>query len=714
MRNSIIYIALLISTIVFSQSGINYKAVIKDSGGNIVASQAVDVQFIIYEGAALTNNVYQENHTTITDANGIVIVNIGEGTTTDVFTDISWGDDEHWLNVQVDTGAGLVDMGTTQFMAVPYALSSGDNYWSKNGNEIYTTNTSVGINRVNPEHTLDVRSSSITDPAGFNLSNSDKSRNLRLFSGSDTFPDPSMTWVPGNSLLFATYNDNTFEFDELMHISSAGDVGIGIDDPQARLDIRGGDWNLDAGNPGDLRIGNATANFRIGVATGGGGAGITRMYSQGNSFHLGTNNRPSLTIGQNENIGIGTINPLARLEVHSAGLSDELITLDNTVFSGTSDVGIEFTDQNAIPTIGVKLNTDGAALYAVSSSSSEAVDVLSTPFTGTTTGIRSTVNSNEGTGIIGIGPKRGVYGFASAANASGIGIQGRATGATSRGVEAISIGSNGTGIWAEGATAVYALSDSNSGRAINAYSLSSTGDTRGVSVTVNSPDGIGVYAVGPKRAVYGFSSAANADGIGLYGRATGGNSKGVFAESIGSTGKGIHAKVTSTNSSANAILAESGGGSSYAGYFLGRVHVAGVLSKSSGSFKIDHPLDPENKYLSHSFVESPDMMNIYNGNVVTNDLGRATVVLPDYFEALNIEFRYQLTVIGEFAQAIISKKIRDNLFEILTDKPNVEVSWQVTGVRNDSFARKNRIQVEEEKEAQNKGTYLNPEAFFEQ
>jgi hypothetical protein len=695
----------------FAQNGINYKAVIKDNLGNVVANQSIDVQFIIYEGAALTNNVYQESHTLNSDSNGIIITNIGEGTTSDVFNDINWGSDEHWLNVQVDTGSGLVDLGTTEFMAVPYALSSGDNYWSKNGNEIYTTNTSVGINRVNPEHTLDVRSGSITEPAGLNLSNSDKSRNLRLFSGSDTFPDPSMTWVPGNSLLFATYDDNTSAFEELMHISPSGNVGVGVDDPQARLDIRGGDWNLDAGNPGDLRIGNATSNFRIGVATGGGGAGITRMYSQGNSLHLGTNNRPSLTIGQNENVGIGTINPEARLEVHSAGLSDELIKLDNTVFSGTSDVGIDFTDQNTIPTTGARFNVDGLAIYAVSSSSYEAVDVLSTPFSGTTTGIRSSVNSNEGTGIIGIGPKRGVYGFASAANASGIGIQGRATGDTSRGVEGVSIGSSGTGVWAEGATAVYATSDSNSGRAIQAYSLSSTGDTRGVNVSVNSPDGIGVYAVGPKRAVYGFSSAANADGIGLYGRATGGNSKGVLAESIGLTGKGIHAKVTSTNSSANAILAESGGGSSYAGYFLGRVHVAGVLSKSSGSFKIDHPLDPENKYLSHSFVESPDMMNIYNGNVTTDSDGKVIVELPNYFEALNIDFRYQLTVIGQFAQAIVSKKINNNSFEIQTNKPNVEVSWQVTGVRNDAFAKKNRIKVEEEKEAENIGTYLNPEAF---
>ena len=43
-----------------------------------------------------------------------------------------------------------------------------------------------------------------------------------------------------------------------------------------------------------------------------------------------------------------------------------------------------------------------------------------------------------------------------------------------------------------------------------------------------------------------------------------------------------------------------------------------ALSKSIGTFKIDHPLDPANKYLSHSFVELPDMMNIYNGNVMTD------------------------------------------------------------------------------------------------
>jgi hypothetical protein len=143
----------------------------------------------------------------------------------------------------------------------------------------------------------------------------------------------------------------------------------------------------------------------------------------------------------------------------------------------------------------------------------------------------------------------------------------------------------------------------------------------------------------------------------------------------------------------------------------GDVHVTGSLSKGSGSFKIDHPLDPANKYLYHSFVESPDMMNVYNGNVVTNQRGVATVTLPDYFEALNQDFRYQLTVIGQFSQAIVAKEIRSNRFTIKTSKPGVKVSWQVTGIRHDAYADAHRIEVEVEKPSQEQGRYLHPELF---
>ncbi|HMB91945.1 MAG TPA: hypothetical protein VKP65_13915, partial [Rhodothermales bacterium] len=71
------------------------------------------------------------------------------------------------------------------------------------------------------------------------------------------------------------------------------------------------------------------------------------------------------------------------------------------------------------------------------------------------------------------------------------------------------------------------------------------------------------------------------------------------------------------------IRVSSAGG--VAGQFVGDVNVSGTLSKGGGSFKIDHPLDPANKYLAHSFVESPDMMNVYNGNAVLDAAGEAVV-----------------------------------------------------------------------------------------
>ena len=105
----------------------------------------------------------------------------------------------------------------------------------------------------------------------------------------------------------------------------------------------------------------------------------------------------------------------------------------------------------------------------------------------------------------------------------------------------------------------------------------------------------------------------------------------------------------------------------FAGLFVGRVRVTGALQKAGGGFTVDHPSDPENKYLSHSFVESPEMLNVYSGTVTTNRDGVARVRLPAYFEALNRDFRYQLTAIGEFARAMVSEEIQDNEFAIRTD-----------------------------------------------
>ena len=149
-----------------------------------------------------------------------------------------------------------------------------------------------------------------------------------------------------------------------------------------------------------------------------------------------------------------------------------------------------------------------------------------------------------------------------------------------------------------------------------------------------------------------------------------------------------------------------------AGKFVGDVQITGNLSKGGGSFKIDHPLDPANKYLYHSFVESPDMKNIYDGIAQLDERGEAIVTLPDWFDALNRDFRYLLTAIGAPSPNLfIAEKIVGNRFKIAGGQPGLEVSWQVTGIRQDAYANKNRIPVEQDKPERERGFYLHPEAF---
>jgi len=148
-----------------------------------------------------------------------------------------------------------------------------------------------------------------------------------------------------------------------------------------------------------------------------------------------------------------------------------------------------------------------------------------------------------------------------------------------------------------------------------------------------------------------------------------------------------------------------------AGSFFGDVSVLGGLTKGGGGFKIDHPLDPANKYLSHSFVESPDMKNIYDGVVVLDTKGEAVVELPDWFETLNKEFRYQLTAIGAPAPNLyIAEEISNHKFKIAGGMPTMKISWQVTGTRQDAWAGANQVVVEQEKPDDEQGYYLYPEA----
>ncbi len=192
--------------------------------------------------------------------------------------------------------------------------------------------------------------------------------------------------------------------------------------------------------------------------------------------------------------------------------------------------------------------------------------------------------------------------------------------------------------------------------------------------------------------VYGYGSVAATDGssYGVFGHAAGANATniGVYGSASGATG------------------------TDWAIWAQGNVNVTGDLTTSTGTYKIDHPLDPENQYLSHSSVESSDMMNIYNGNIELNYAGEAEIELPDWLEALNSDFRYQLTAIGAPGPNLyVAQEVSGNTFRVAGGKSGMKVSWQITGIRNDAYAKANPIKVEEYKATSDIGKYLHPEAF---
>ncbi|MBS0188593.1 MAG: hypothetical protein JSS51_11030, partial [Planctomycetes bacterium] len=220
--------------------------------------------------------------------------------------------------------------------------------------------------------------------------------------------------------------------------------------------------------------------------------------------------------------------------------------------------------------------------------------------------------------------------------------------------------------------------------------------------------GIGVMGKGVEAGVFGYSGTTG--GAGVWGKTGGGGgdvSTGVRGDGNGAGTSGVAA----FNNFGNAIYGQAQGGSSKAGFFSGDVQITGTLTKGSGTFQIDHPLDPANKYLYHSFVEAPNMMNMYDGIVKLDEKGEATVQLPGYFEALNVDYRYQLTCIGGSAPVFIAEEVSHNQFKIAGGKPGMKVSWLVTGTRNDPYAQYHRVVPEVEKAASDKGLYLHPKEY---
>lgn len=285
MKTKITLLILFITCFGFAQNGINYKAVIKDDLGNVVANDLIVVQFSILQGVAETN-VYTETHSPTTDDNGIIIVNIGEGTPiSGIFADIDWGSDSHFLNVMVNTGAGLVDMGTTEFKSVPYAMST-DNIELPYYGESTNSGASFHIHNNDTNTTYGVVGSTGTDGAtipanragvlgystdahgvyGFSLNS--------FFAGVQGVSDSPT----GYGVLGYGFGGGiggyfyTTSLGKAALTTGVGNVGIGTQDPEYKMHV-GGDLFIQT-NLGELIMGFPNNGNQWQFSTQGSGADL--------------------------------------------------------------------------------------------------------------------------------------------------------------------------------------------------------------------------------------------------------------------------------------------------------------------------------------------------------------------------------------------------------------------------------------------------------
>lgn len=399
----------------------------------------------------------------------------------------------------------------------------------------------------------------------------------------------------------------------------------------------------------------------------------------------------------------------AGLQPDASGQAIEPQAVSTITGQGTAGKIAKFTGTNAI---GNSIITESSSKIGIGT---------------TTPGSKLTVQGNTSTPLV-LGKNAGTGSGVQGESTGGFGVIGKSS---RTGVQGISTGSVGNGVWGDSSadTGVFGSTSTGTGVYGNASNSGGVGvfgkSAGGHGVEGSSPNGTAVYGNG----IIGVSGQGNSGGSGVYGNSSTG--KGVYGQSgsgdgvygTSASGTGVHGVgsgfgVVAEGSSYGiaaygsvGIYAAPTANNTIAGLFGGNVQINGNLTKSSGSFKIDHPLDPANKYLYHSFVESPDMKNIYDGSVTLDEKGEAMVDMPDYFSALNQDFRYQLTAIGAPGPNLyIAQKIKDNHFKIAGGKPGMEVSWQVTGIRHDAYARDHRIAVEEDK-GNERGLYIYPAGF---
>lgn len=315
----------------------------------------------------------------------------------------------------------------------------------------------------------------------------------------------------------------------------------------------------------------------------------------------------------------------------------------------------------------------------------------------------------------------GIFGWSSSTGANSTrGVSGRVDGANSNAVYGNQTGAAGSGaaVYGDGNANTGVVGQSDGGTKYGVHGINTANDGIGVfgnatSTSIDNNASVGVRGESLGDGIFALFFVVPAAGVlGSHQREADSTiAAGVWGEAFDPAADGMRAINWDAGNGASALFSSTlAADDNYAGYFVGNVHVEGALTSTSSTTTLDHPLDPANKFLVHQGISSSERLTIYSGNAKIAANGTATVVLPAWFEALNADVRYQLTVIGKQAQAWVKSGVKGNKFTIASDTPGVTVSWQVSGVRQDAYAKSKAVKVEPAKTGAQKGRYLHPEA----
>jgi hypothetical protein len=746
---------------------IRFSGVAKDEIGKPL-SGVLGITFALYKDEQGGAPLWLETQNVQADAAGHYTALLGSATEDGVPLDLFASGDARWLEVR---GQGQLEQPRVLLVSVPYAIKAheAETLSGRTLSDFVLNETKTSSASRNNDQTRSSPQGSSTPPppsgpASFTGSNSTQIVSVTqsgtgggLYSTSTTHAAVAGTITgPSNTGVYGLASNTT---------AGSNAAGVtGVANTQAGPGVQGittsskgfgiqGVVNSTTGGTAVQGLNNATSGVSVGVAgqtssvttNSAGVAGVEtaatgQVYGVSGSTSSTTNGAAGVSGNEAATKGAvygvyGSTSSTSQSAAGVKGLAGAATGVVSGVGGSTNSAsnfaagvsGLEnaATGQNfgvqgaafsrtngAAGVIGSEEATTGV-VYGVSGSTNSTTANAAgiSGFEGATTGRVSGVAGSTNSTTQGA---TGVSGFEGASTGAVYGVSGVSTSATNGAAGVIGAGSATTGQ----VYGVFGYTNSASNAAIGVVgnANAATGQVTGVSGNSASTSGTGVFgnATATTGATFGvFGQTASPDGHGTSGYASATSGPAIGVVGLTNSPAGAGASFTNLGGGTSAVIIASGAG--YANVFTldasGNLSIKGKLTKGSGSFKIDHPVDPANKYLSHSFVESPDMMNVYNGNIVTDRHGLATIVLPDYFEALNRDFRYQLTVIGQFAQAIVKQEIRSNSFTIRTSKPLVKVSWQVTGIRHDAYADAYRIPVEEDKPSQEQGHFLHPELF---